>query len=236
MTYDACAPEQLARQPVALVESVRQSFPPGGLFAVCGGRSTWRRPSAPLRRGRNRCRLSRFLESSAADACLLTLDLAPMPGQAWIGFGSGLAFRVLDIVLGAAAGTAPAVRSAVTDIELHVLREFFDLTVEALGAAWRPYRHPLRGSPPPERRRDRARRRMRMPRAWSGTAPCSSPTRPKQFRAGDSSPGGASRGFAGLDRAQSGVRPRGPRAKTVWTRCAPPTFAWKRCWPDRACA
>jgi flagellar motor switch protein FliM len=77
-----------------------------------------------------------FLEASAADPCLITLDLAPMRSQGWIALSQGFVFRVLDILLGAPQTAAPGVRTTITEIEQHVLREFFQTLLTTLGAAW----------------------------------------------------------------------------------------------------
>jgi flagellar motor switch protein FliM len=51
-------------------------------------------------------------------------------------FPSGLLIRVLDILLASPPDTSANLRGSVTEIELHILREFFDIVIRSLQGAW----------------------------------------------------------------------------------------------------
>jgi flagellar motor switch protein FliM len=82
--------------------------------------------------------LKKFLDAGAEDACVVTLTLASTLGRAWVGLSGKLVFHALDILLGAPAVATPAARGAITEIERHVLREFFDALAATLVNAWEP--------------------------------------------------------------------------------------------------
>ncbi len=65
-------------------------------------------------------------------ACRLTLDMEPVRGQAFVTLGPGLMSQLLRLLLGAPDRTG----LRITDIELHILRETFDVLVRELAAAW----------------------------------------------------------------------------------------------------
>jgi flagellar motor switch protein FliM len=118
---------------VAFVESIHNQFLQAFSQALASYLDT---PVSATPAGIEQTPVSVFLEAAESDACLITLDLNPIRGQAWIGLGNGLVFRVLDILLGARPGAVPGTRSALTDIERHVLHELFDVFVAALNTAW----------------------------------------------------------------------------------------------------
>jgi flagellar motor switch protein FliM len=80
-----------------------------------------------------------FLGSGSEDACVMVLELASTGGQAWVGLSGRFVSLILDILLGAPPaqpGAEPVLRTGVTEIERHVLREFFESLVSALAHAW----------------------------------------------------------------------------------------------------
>jgi len=80
---------------------------------------------------------SAFLLSGEEGGCLLTLDASPSPGQAFVDVSAGLAAFLLRHFLGAPT-TSEEPPHAVTEIELHILRETFEMLAGELNAAWKP--------------------------------------------------------------------------------------------------
>jgi len=79
---------------------------------------------------------SAFLESAEDGTCLLTLEAAPVRGQVQIVLSAGLVAYLLRALLCAPADSTDGTR-AVTEIELHILREVFESLARELSAAWR---------------------------------------------------------------------------------------------------
>ena len=71
---------------------------------------------------------------------MIPLDLSPIPGCGFLIFPAALLFRVLDILLAMPENTSGDMGSddsrRVTGIELHILREFFDVFTRTLREAW----------------------------------------------------------------------------------------------------
>jgi flagellar motor switch protein FliM len=88
--------------------------------------------------GLDQLALKGFVDGSAGDACLVTLNLKSTGGQAWVGLRSKRVFHILDILLGAPQSATPAARTAITEIESHVLREFLDALALSKWARSRP--------------------------------------------------------------------------------------------------
>jgi flagellar motor switch protein FliM len=133
--YDVCNPDRLPAERIAFVDGIHQQFLQS--FGL-GLASYLDMPVKATPAGIDQLPLADFLADGAEDACIVTLDLASTRGQAWVGLSGKLVFRVLDILLGAPQATAAAPRATVTDIERHVLRDFFDALVTTLVKAWAP--------------------------------------------------------------------------------------------------
>ena len=67
---------------------------------------------------------------------LLALDLAPLRGQVVMGFPPALLSRILDILFAVPVDPTADPRQTVTEIELQVLREFFDAFVKTMAEVW----------------------------------------------------------------------------------------------------
>jgi flagellar motor switch protein FliM len=71
---------------------------------------------------------------------VIPLDLSPVPGCGFLIFPAPLLFRVLDILLAMPESTSGDTGSddsrRVTGIELHILREFFDVFTRTLRETW----------------------------------------------------------------------------------------------------
>ena len=133
--YDVCNPDRLPADRMAFVEGIHQQFLQAFGQALTGLLDA---PVKATPAGIEQWPVAGFLKESATDACAVTLDLSPTRGQAWVGLSTRLVFRVLDILLGAPQTTAPSVRTTITEIEQHVLHEFFEVLIAALNNAWTP--------------------------------------------------------------------------------------------------
>lgn len=79
-----------------------------------------------------------FLEEQESAGCLLALDLSPFDGCAILSFSKEILFRVLNILTANPVGAEFNSDAGVTEVELHILREFFDLFTHALRKIWEP--------------------------------------------------------------------------------------------------
>jgi len=134
-TYDVCNPDRLPAERIAFVDAIHQQFLQSLAASLAAYLDT---PVAGTPAGLDQLTLKDFLDGASGDACLVTLHLASTGGQAWVGLGSQLVFHILDVLLGAPQAAAPAARTAITEIESHVLREFFDALTGTLVNAWAP--------------------------------------------------------------------------------------------------
>jgi flagellar motor switch protein FliM len=79
---------------------------------------------------------SAMLDKAEAGGCMIALDLAPLRGYVLLDFPPALLLRVLDILLASPPDAVAGSRGSVTEIELHILREFFDIFIKSLRGAW----------------------------------------------------------------------------------------------------
>jgi len=77
-----------------------------------------------------------FLASDTVGDVTIALDMETLPCQANMRFPASTLFRVLDILLSAPAGTTTGLRAFMTEIEFHILEEFFNAFAGALTSAW----------------------------------------------------------------------------------------------------
>jgi flagellar motor switch protein FliM len=133
--YDVCNPDRLPADRVAFVDGIHRRFLEDFGQALAAYLDT---PLEAAPAGVEQMPVESFFAATATDACVITLDLAPMRLPGWIGLSPGFLFRVLDILLGAPQTAAPGARTTITEIEQHVLREFFQMLLTALRAAWAP--------------------------------------------------------------------------------------------------
>jgi len=133
--YDVCNPDRLPADRIAFVDAIHQQF------LQSFGQALTSYLDMPVKAnpdGIDQLPVAQFLAGGVEDACVISLDLAPTRGQAWVALSSRLVFHILDILLGAPQAGAPAARATVTEIERHVLREFFDTLAGTLVNAWAP--------------------------------------------------------------------------------------------------
>lgn len=78
------------------------------------------------------------LSAAEAGRYLLAIDVAPTPGGAAISYPAKLLRAVLDILLAKPSGASAAPESRITEIETHILKNFFDAFTGTLRKAWAP--------------------------------------------------------------------------------------------------
>jgi flagellar motor switch protein FliM len=132
--YDVCNPDRLPAERVTFVDGIHLQFLQAFGEELASYLDT---PVEAIPAGIDQLPVAGFLAGSATtDACVLTLELSPMRGNAWVGLSAPLIFRVLDILLGSPQTAAPSARTSITEIEQHVLREFFQTLLKTLDGAW----------------------------------------------------------------------------------------------------
>jgi flagellar motor switch protein FliM len=133
--YDVCNPDRLPADRLTFVDAIHQQFLQSFGLALANYLDT---PVKALAAGIDQLPVAAFLQAGAHDACVISFDLASTRGQAWVGLSAKFVFHILDVLLGAPQTSTPTTRTTVTEIEQHVLREFFDLLASSLVNAWAP--------------------------------------------------------------------------------------------------
>jgi flagellar motor switch protein FliM len=133
--YDVCNPDRLPAERIAFVDAIHHQFLQSFGLALSSYLDT---PVKATPAGIDQIPVAAFLSGGTEDACVIALDLASTRGQAWVGLSAKFVFHILDILLGAPQPAAPAARATITEIERHVLREFFDTLAARLVQAWAP--------------------------------------------------------------------------------------------------
>jgi flagellar motor switch protein FliM len=132
--YEACAPGALPSEQMAFVRAIQEKVLRG--FAEELG-SRLEAPVAAHIADVQPIPGSEFFQSCDQLGCLLTLEAEPVRGQAFLAFSAGLIAYLLRVFLGAPATPEEGSR-AVTEIELHILGETFELLVAQLTEGWKP--------------------------------------------------------------------------------------------------
>jgi flagellar motor switch protein FliM len=133
--YDVCTPDRLPADRIAFVDAIHQQFLQALGVSLTNYLDMLVKATAA---GIDQLAMADFVAAGVEDACMIALDLASTRSQAWVGLSARLVFHILDILLGAPPAMAPASRTTITEIERHVLREFFDTLAAALVSAWAP--------------------------------------------------------------------------------------------------
>lgn len=81
--------------------------------------------------------MARYLTGTAPGIHNVILSLEPLTGCVLLRFSSEVLFKVLDILLASPAAADGPRGESVTEIELHILRRFFQVFSETLKEAWR---------------------------------------------------------------------------------------------------
>ena len=132
--YEACPAGVLPAGQMALVRAIQENFFRG--FATKLGLRL-EMPVAGQLAVAQPLPGSTFLESEDDGGYLLRLNAEPVRGQALAALSPSLVAHLLRILLGSPPGPGDAPRH-VTEIELHILREIFEILERELTAAWQP--------------------------------------------------------------------------------------------------
>lgn len=134
-TFAKYVPGQLASASLDLVERIQRHFVTALETDLSEALQV---PVAGTLHQTHQLKYSAILDRAEAGGCLIALDLAPLRGYVLIDFPPPLLFRVLDILLASPSDAVAGSRGGVTEIELHILREFFDIFIKSLRDAWAP--------------------------------------------------------------------------------------------------
>lgn len=133
--YDACPPGLLPAGPISFLTDVQEEY----LRGLARGLSEYlETPVSAALIAAEQMSCADFLADKQADACRLVLDLEGSQSQAFLGLSAGLVSRTLAVLLVIPPDAPLAPRDAVTDIEIHVMRRFFDILLGELRQAWEP--------------------------------------------------------------------------------------------------
>jgi len=130
---DSFAPGALPAEQMAFVRAIQEDFLRGFARQVANRLET---PVEAHMSAMQRVSRSTFLHSQEDGGHMLVLETEPAGSQVLVAFSAGLAACFLRSLLGAppAADAGP---SALTEIELYILHEVFDLLVEEANRAWK---------------------------------------------------------------------------------------------------
>jgi len=132
--YEACAPGSFPPGQMALVRAIQEKFL--SAFAEDLSDRLETQVNAQLDAAKPLSR-SAFLRAVESGGCLITLNAEPVHSQALIAFSPGLVAFLLGLLLGAPPSSGNDQRP-VTEIELYILREIFELLAHQLTNAWKP--------------------------------------------------------------------------------------------------
>jgi flagellar motor switch protein FliM len=132
-SYGLCKPGMLPPDQIAAASGIHESFA-RGLSQVLS--EYLELPVAAALDGVSHEPLADFLSPAEDHACLITLDVEPMCGQAFIGFPPGFAFRILNTLLASPQNGFTTGRNSMTEIEIHIMRDCFGAMVRELQRAW----------------------------------------------------------------------------------------------------
>jgi flagellar motor switch protein FliM len=135
------APGQLGREVIDIVDKIHASF----LKSLEVELSELLQTPVAISSGETgHATFSKALDDGGPEVRVIALDLTPAHARGFLTFPAELLFRILDILL-AAPESARAETTfidsprAVTGIELHILRDFFDAFTRSLRKAWEPF-------------------------------------------------------------------------------------------------
>jgi flagellar motor switch protein FliM len=131
--YEACDPGALPSGQLAFVRAIQEKF--AGSFAASLADRLETPVSGKLTAVQPISR-SAFLQSVEDGGCLVTLTAEPVRGQALVAVSPGLVAYLLRILLGGPTSSGNDYRT-VTEIELYILQEIFELFALELTNAWK---------------------------------------------------------------------------------------------------
>jgi len=145
--YAACDPDALPSAETAVVRAIQEKFVGAFAAALADRLET---PISGKLVGSQPLSRSAFLQSLEDGGCLVTLSAEPVRGQALIALSPGLVACLLRILLGAPPSSGEEHRT-VTEIEIYLLQEIFELLASELTNAWRATGIAFRRASPPAR-------------------------------------------------------------------------------------
>ena len=134
--YEPLVTGQLARESVEVVDRIHQ------LFLKTAEAELSELLQLPIKMTPGETEQSVFsdsLRNSPAGDRVIALDLSPVSGCGFLSFSPQLLFGVLDVLLATPGDQRDNSGRIVTAIELHVLRELFDLMAETLAETWKQF-------------------------------------------------------------------------------------------------
>lgn len=130
--YEGCPPDMFSADQLGLLERIHKDF----LHLFEQEISSYLETAVAISMtGLQQMALKEFLSEEEGD-CLITLDVESVPGQAYLSLQNTFVTRVLDILLKTPTKDVSSGRTSITDIEIHILQEFFASLVGALQKAW----------------------------------------------------------------------------------------------------
>jgi flagellar motor switch protein FliM len=134
--YQPIVPGQLTRDSVEVVDGIHR------IFLQSMERKLSELLQLPVKMVPRDSEQSTFLNTlkgPQAGERIIALDLSPVPGCGFLSFSRPLLFGVLDILLATPDDSTDDSGRVVTAIELHVLREVFDLIAQTLAEIWKQF-------------------------------------------------------------------------------------------------
>jgi len=131
----ACPPGHIPASAIARVQRIHRLFLKA--LGVRLGEALNSQISAGIAETRQ-ATMASCLSAGEAGWFLLAVETAPTPGHAALGYPTKLLRAVLDILLARPAGAAAGREAGITEIETHILRDFFDAFTGTLRQTWAP--------------------------------------------------------------------------------------------------
>lgn len=131
--YETCAPGSLPAAQMAVVRVIQEKF-----VRILSEELAHRLEVTVTGQlsGSEPVEIGAFLGSGSEGGCFLTLEAEPVRGQAYAFLSAGFVAFLLKVLLGAPAMTEGP--RNITEIEMHILRELFEMVARELSAAWKP--------------------------------------------------------------------------------------------------
>jgi flagellar motor switch protein FliM len=134
--YEPLVPGQLAEESFELVDRIHRLFLQAAETELS---ELLQSPVKMIPRETEQSIFSKSPASSPAGDRVIALDLSPVPGCGFLSFSRPLLFGVLDILLATPGNPMDDSGRIVTAIELHVLRELFELIGRTLADTWKQF-------------------------------------------------------------------------------------------------
>jgi flagellar motor switch protein FliM len=134
--YEPLVTGQLARDSVEVVDRIHRLFLKTAEAELA---ELLQLPIKMIPQETEQSTFSDSLRDSSGGDRVIALDLSPVSGCAFLSLSPALLFGVLDILLATPGDQRDNSGRSVTAIELHVLRELFDLLARTLAETWKQF-------------------------------------------------------------------------------------------------